>query len=294
MSANSPESGLYDEEDDSGADMTTNRTLIHTATRILTGRSIFTRGARRIVGAGAVVLVLFAVGFFLLSGRTLPSLQMGDAPVLPGPAAPAVPTADAGTPAAPRTPEADHALAQLEQLTIAPPQQIAYDRNAFGQRWADVDRNGCDTRNDVLRRDLVDTTTKPGTHDCVVLTGTLHDPYTGTTISYLRGQGTSERVQIDHIVPLAWAARNGADQWTPERRVQFANDGVNLAAVDGPANQSKSDSGPALWMPPNSGYRCSYAIRFVQVLATYELTVPVDDANALHTTLTSCSTNEGN
>lgn len=187
------------------------------------------------------------------------------------------------------------ALAVLDTLAVkgrAP--KTGYDRDQFGQRWLDVDRNGCDTRNDILRRDLVEVTTKPGTRDCVILTGTLHDPYTGTTISFTRGQGTSELVQIDHVIPLAWAWRNGAADWTDERREQFANDAINLAAVDGSANQSKSDRGPALWMPPASGYHCSYAIGFVQVLDSYDLTVPTEDATALRSTLTSCSTTEGN
>lgn len=274
--------------------MTTNHTLIRTATRILTGRNIFTRSARRVLGAGAILLVLLAIGFFMLSGRALPSFQPGSSPVFPAPAVPAAPSPDEGTPAAALTPEAGQALVQLDQLTVAEPQQTPYNRDAFGQRWADVDRNGCDTRNDILRRDLVEVTTKPGTRDCVILTGTLHDPYTGTTISFTRGQGTSELVQIDHVIPLAWAWRNGAADWTDERREQFANDAINLAAVDGSANQSKSDRGPALWMPPASGYHCSYAIGFVQVLDSYDLTVPTEDATALRSTLTSCSTTEGN
>ena len=274
--------------------MTTNRTLIRTATRIITGRSIFTRATRRILGAAAAVLVMFVVGFFMLSSRALPSFEPGTVPVLPGPIAPVAPTAEPASPVVPLTPEASQALTQLEQLTIAEPLQTPYNRDAFGQRWADVDRNGCDTRNDILRRDLVDVTLKPGTHDCVVLTGKLHDPYTGTTISFVRGQGTSELVQIDHVIPLAWAWRNGAADWADDRREQFANDAINLAAVDGPANQSKSDRGPALWMPPAAGYHCTYAIRFVQVLTTYDLSVPAEDAAALRSTLTSCSVTEGN
>lgn len=272
--------------------MTTNRTLIRTATRILTRRNILTRSTRRILGAGAVMLVVFVIGFFMLSGRGLPSFQPGTAPAFPGPVAPVVPGPDPSEPAAPLTQEADQAIAQLEQLTIAEPLQTPYNRDAFGQRWADIDRNGCDTRNDVLRRDLVDVTTKPGTRDCVILTGTLHDPYTGTTISFVRGQGTSELVQIDHVIPLAWAWRNGAADWTDEHREQFANDGINLAAVDGSANQSKSDRGPAIWMPPSSAYHCSYAVRFVQVLDTYDLTIPGEDAAALQSTLSSCSASE--
>ncbi|MFH8253274.1 HNH endonuclease family protein [Microbacterium sp. B2969] len=192
-------------------------------------------------------------------------------------------------PAGPVTADAAQAITELDHVTVAPPQQTPYDRRQFGQAWADVDRNGCDTRNDVLRRDLVDTTLKPGTHDCVVLSGVLHDPYTGKTIDFTRGQGTSELVQIDHVVPLAWAWRQGAADWTEAKRQQLANDPLNLLAVDGPTNTAKSDQGPALWMPPSSSYRCSYAERFVQVLNTYDLTIPAEDHTALQRELTSCT-----
>lgn len=193
------------------------------------------------------------------------------------------------TPQQPLTVDAAAALGLLDQIaltTTAPTQP--YSRDDFGQRWADVDRNGCDTRNDQLARDLVDVTVKPGTHNCVVLTGVLHDPYTGTDITFTRGQGTSELVQIDHVVPLSWAAQNGAELWTAELRTQFANDPINLQATDGATNQSKSDHGPGSWMPPNSAYDCTYAIRFVQIVNSYSLTIPTEDEQSLRTTLNTC------
>ena len=183
----------------------------------------------------------------------LPSL-----PALPVDALPA-PTSTTAATTSPLTRDAALALEQLEQLVVAGGvSQDTYQRDMFGQRWADIDRNGCDQRNDTLARDLIDVTTKPGTRDCVVLAGTLHDPYTGQTITFQRGQGTSELVQIDHVVPLAWAWRHGASTWTEDQREHFANDPLNLQAADGSANQSKSDKGPADWMPPNTAYRCTY------------------------------------
>ena len=178
---------------------------------------------------------------------------------------------------------------QLDQLPPADDIVIrAYERDAFGQRWADIDRNGCDTRNDLLRIWLTDVTFKPGTHDCVVLTGTLTDPFGGTTISFTRGQGTSEAVQIDHLWPLSAAWQRGADAWTEEKRLQFANDPLNLTPVDGILNQSKSDSGPE-WMPPNVSYRCAYAARMILVATNYQLELTPDDRVALETTLASCA-----
>ncbi|MCD2498308.1 HNH endonuclease family protein [Microbacterium nymphoidis] len=183
------------------------------------------------------------------------------------------------------------ALAVLDTIPAGPALSsgLPYDRDAFGQRWADTDHNGCDTRNDVLRRDLHDAVAKPGTRECVVLTGVLDDAYTGERIEFRRGQGTSELVQIDHIVPLAWAWRQGADGWSPERRLELANDPANLQAVDGAANQSKSASGPARWLPPDAAYHCTYATRFTQVVADYGLALPADDRAAVRAVLLHCS-----
>jgi hypothetical protein len=87
----------------------------------------------------------------------------------------------------------------------------------FGPAWADVDRNGCDTRNDILARDLTNETFRPGTNNCVVMTGTLADKYTGTTIAFTRGQDTGSDVQIDHVVPLSDAWQMGAQQLNADR-----------------------------------------------------------------------------
>lgn len=214
----------------------------------------------------------------------LPSLPALSVDALPAP------TSTTAATTSPLTGDAALALEQLEQLVVAGGvSQDTYQRDMFGQRWADIDRNGCDQRNDTLARDLIDVTTKPGTRDCVVLAGTLHDPYTGQTITFQRGQGTSELVQIDHVVPLAWAWRHGASTWTEDQREHFANDPLNLQAADGSANQSKSDKGPADWMPPNTAYRCTYTERFVEILSTYQLTVDPADYTALQAQLTSCT-----
>ena len=123
------------------------------------------------------------------------------------------------------------ALEELQTVQVkgrAP--KTGYTRDQFGQAWADVDHNGCDTRNDILARDLTDITLKPATHDCVVLTGTLQDLYTGQTIRFERG-GASE-VDIDHRVPLSDAWQKGAQSWDQDTRTRFANDPINLIAVD--------------------------------------------------------------
>lgn len=202
------------------------------------------------------------------------------------------PTVDAGaevTTAPAPAPASAGALAAVQTLEVkgrAP--RTGYDRERFGQRWADVDRNGCDQRNDVLRRDLADVVAKPGTHDCVVLGGTFADPYSGTTIAFRRGEGTSEAVQIDHVVALSDAWQKGAQQWDPVTRELFANDTLNLLAADGPLNQQKGDGDTATWLPPNHGFRCAYVARQVAVKVAYGLWVTAAERDAMVGVLSAC------
>ncbi|MCY1692991.1 HNH endonuclease family protein [Curtobacterium sp. SL109] len=184
---------------------------------------------------------------------------------------------------------ASDALQDLHALAVSDAYVPGYDRAAFGQAWADVDHNGCDTRNDALRRDLAGVVTRAGTRGCVVLSGTLHDPYTGHTIAFRRGETSSLAVQIDHRYPLGLAWQHGAAAWTPAQREQFANDPVNLAAVDGPANEQKSDAGPGEWMPANTGDACTYATTFVAVATKWRLSLEAADEHALEGTLTGCA-----
>lgn len=178
------------------------------------------------------------------------------------------------------------ALATLPLKGRAP--KTGYARDQFGQAWADVDRNGCDTRNDILRRDLEHYFLEAGTHGCLVLKGTLHDPYTGTTISFVRGTSTSPQVQIDHVVALADAWQKGAQQLTGGTREELANDPLNLLAVSGPTNQAKSDGDAATWLPPNTTFRCAYVARQVAVKAKYHLWVTTPEKTAIAAVLEKC------
>lgn len=186
-------------------------------------------------------------------------------------------------------PDAASALAALAALEVkgrAP--RTGYDRDLFGSGWVDTDRNGCDTRNDVLARDLTAETFTPGTRDCVVLTGTLADPYSGATIAFRRGQDTSDDVQIDHVVALSDAWQKGAQQWDDDRREQFANDPLNLLAVDGPLNMQKGDGDAATWLPPATSFRCAYVARQVAVKIRYGAWVTAAEKDAMATVLGSC------
>jgi hypothetical protein len=166
--------------------------------------------------------------------------------------------------------------------------KTGYDRGLFGQAWADVDRNGCDTRNDMLKRDLTGIT-YTNSVPCKVQSGTLADPYTGTAISFLRGSATSSKVQIDHVVALSDAWQKGAQQLTMEQRTAFANDPLNLQATDGPTNMKKGDGDAATWLPPNKGFRCEYVARQISVKATYSLWVTQAEHDAMARILAGCS-----
>jgi hypothetical protein len=166
--------------------------------------------------------------------------------------------------------------------------KTGYDRGLFGQAWADVDRNGCDTRNDTLKRDLTGikyTNSVP----CKIQSGALADPYTGTTINFLRGTATSSAVQIDHVVALSDAWQKGAQQLTTEQRTAFANDPLNLQSTDGPTNMKKGDGDAATWLPPNKGFRCEYVARQISVKATYRLWVTQAEHDAMARILGGCA-----
>lgn len=181
------------------------------------------------------------------------------------------------------------ALAQLESIPVkARASKAGYSRDEFGPAWADTDRNGCDTRNDILARDLVDETFKPGTNNCVVATGILTDKYTGMTINFVRGRNTNPAVQIDHIVPLGDAWQKGAQQLTAEQRTELANDPMNLLATVGPTNIAKGNQDAAAWLPPNRAFRREYAAKQVAVKAKYNLWVTKAEHEALFGTLQVC------
>jgi len=143
-------------------------------------------------------------------------------------------------------------------------------------------------RNDILRRDLTAVQIKPGTNGCVVLDGTLADPYSAQTIAFVRGAATSDAVQIDHLVALADAWRSGAQALTPDQRQNLANDPLNLLAVSGQLNQQKGDADAGSWLPPNVAFRCDYVIRQIEVKSRYALWVVPAERDAMARILTGC------
>lgn len=191
-----------------------------------------------------------------------------------------------GTPPADASGRASLALAGIPVKGRAP--LAGYDRALFGPAWYDADGNGCDTRNDILRRDLTERTMKAGTGGCVVLSGTLHDPYSGRTLAFVRGTGTSSAVQIDHVVALGDAWQKGAQQLSSAQRVALANDPLNLLAVSGSANQAKGNGDAATWLPAAKPFRCAYVARQVAVKVKYRLWMTQAEHDAVQRILATC------
>jgi len=272
------------------------------------------RGVATWIGWGGLCLVAIlgvAIALAVVGGATadpqdqapthaLSSEIASPSPAVASPSSSVAPTPTAtaaGTPTPSPTPSATShptpptkaakgtALAAAGALTVkgrAP--KTGYSRDQFGQAWFDTDRNGCDTRNDILRRDLTDRDMK---NSCKVLAGTrAPDPYTGRSIRFVVGGGSE--IDIDHVVALSDAWQKGAATWPAGKRLAFANDPLVLLAVDAGANRSKGDGDAATWLPPNRSYRCQYVARQVAVKVKYQLWVTAAERDAMVRVLSAC------
>ncbi len=228
-----------------------------------------------------------------------PSSQASTARVIPTDS-PGRPTPTTSQPAPSSVLDAAQARAALDRLTVVPrrPFVAGYQRScspgdacSFGPAWTDDNtnpdgHNGCDTRNDVLAEQLSQITYRRGS-PCVVETGHLHDPYTGADLEFTKAR--AQLAPVDHVVPLALAWDLGAARWTQQQRVDYANDTrLVLLVVDERSNETKSDSGPGEWMPPDRSYWCAYDERFVTVLQHYRLPVTAADKDAMRKVLDTC------
>lgn len=223
------------------------------------------KDARRVRRLAATILILVTGAIFVLSNQAFfetsqPSHQ------------------SSGTLSSP-------ALSVLDSLAVkgrAP--KTGYSRLQFGGEWASIEGT-CDARNVILQRDLVDTRVND---QCQVESGILHDPYTGKTIAFTRGAQTSAAVQIDHVVAVSDAWQTGAQQLTLATRKALYNDPLELLAVDGPANQQKSDGDAATWLPPNKPFRCQYVARQIAVKQKYSLWITIAEKQAIQSVLAKC------
>lgn len=181
-------------------------------------------------------------------------------------------------------PASGQAAEALERLPVkGRAAKTGYERRLFGDGW--TSDGICDTRNQILYRDLVDTVVDD---QCRVISGTLQDPYTGNEINFVRGVQTSQLVQIDHVVALSDAWQKGAQSLTYQQRVDLANDPLELLAVDGQTNNDKGAGDAATWLPPNKLFRCQYVARQIAVKQKYSLWVTQAEADAMKRVLGSC------
>src|SRR4051812_4553566 len=239
-----------------------------------------------LTGVGALVVALLVIAVYLSTDRA------GTTSSASRYRPPSGPVGVGHVPAGTLDPTA--AAAALAQLPVADKGGLAgYERDCdhgsgcvFGPAWADVDGNGCDQRNDVLHRDLTAIGVRAGTHGCVVTSGTLADPYTGTTVRFTKAD--AGEVPIDHVVPLAAAWTQGAAAWSEQQREDFANDLDNLIATTREQNPAKSDSTAEEWVPPDPAYGCSYATVVVTVKQEYTLSVTAAESGALRSLLATC------
>ena len=234
-----------------------------------------------------MLLGLFVLGIGVaiwLHFQNEPAAAPSSAPTPPSTSQPAV--------RPPGNPAFDAARATLNRLPVKGWDRVTdFARYRFGQAWSDdvnveFGHNGCNTRDDILRRDLADLVVRPGT--CYAQSGVLHDPYTGQTIAFTRGPTTSDVVQIDHLVSLADAWYKGAREWDDQRRRDFANDPRNLLAVGGQANFNKAFRDATAWLPTNEGFRCEFVARQIDVKAAYGLWLSANEKRAMGDVLARC------
>ena len=246
------------------------------------------KSRRRILAAVLAILVIAAVAGVLFWQERSTRQSSG-----PSPTWRAEPTSTGATSNQPApTDRYDLARQQLKQLEVRGWDRTSdFKRYQFGKAWSDdVDvefgRNGCNTRDDILRRDLTNLVVRRGT--CYAQSGTLVDPYSGVTIDFVRSPETSKAIEIDHVVALADAWYKGARSWDPQRRLDFANDPRNLLAVSPKANFDKAFRDAASWLPPNEAFRCDFVARQIEVKAAYGLWLSAKERKAMESVLARC------
>ena len=160
-----------------------------------------------------------------------------------------------------------------------------YDRDDW-RHWIDEDGDCQNTRHEVLIEESQPAVTYKSDRECQVDAGQWFGAFTATTIMEAR------KLDVDHLVPLANAHQSGGWAWTPARKEQYANSleyPGHLIAVTAGANRSKGAKSPDEWRPPNESYWCEYAVAWIAVKQTWELTATPPEAEALEEMLGMCT-----
>lgn len=183
------------------------------------------------------------------------------------------------------SPDAQVVLAQLDALPVAGLAPAAgYDPALFGTGLAGPDGDGCGPFDEVLARDLTSTVLD----GCVVASGTLTDPYTGTQLAYTHDGDASSTVAVDHVVSPEAAWRTGAQEWTPGKRAAFADDPANLLAVDAATAAARGGADAVGWLPPDTKFGCQYVAGQILVKLEYGLWVTPAEHDAITAVMEEC------
>ncbi|MGY5103029.1 HNH endonuclease family protein [Streptomyces sp. 900105245] len=170
----------------------------------------------------------------------------------------------------------------LAQLPVRTEDRTGYVLTAF-KHWVDADKDGCNTRAEVLKAEAV--IAPEQINRCSLIGGTWYSPYDDRYIEGPTG------LDIDHLVPLAEAWDSGASAWSPAEREAYANDLGDdraLIAVSAASNRSKADQDPSTWLPPAAGYRCQYTTDWVADKTRWGLSIDTAEQTALTDVLADC------
>lgn len=201
----------------------------------------------------------------------------------------------------------ENAILMLNEIRVEEPEKVEYSRKDW-KHWDSFPGRSCwNTRKEVLYRDavpgtvkLVDKNKQP-TDDyekaCALGSpkkeggkvkvnrednGLWIDPYSGEEMT------NSSKIDIDHVIPLSYAAKHGGHHWSPEKKQQFANDMEGLLATSARENRTKGDAGPENYMPPYKPYQCAYAKTFTTMAYKYDISMTKGDIKVLNKALASC------
>lgn len=168
----------------------------------------------------------------------------------------------------------DKAQSALDGIKVANPVKTDYSRGD----WKHWTGSPCNSRIQTLQRDGENVVVEK----CKVVSGNWADPYSDLTFT------NSSDIDIDHIVPLAYANRHGGSSWDKAKKEAFANDPINLLASSAKENRKKSDDGPGDYMPPKKSFHCSYSNSWINITGKYGLTISAKDKKAIENGLNRC------
>jgi 5-methylcytosine-specific restriction endonuclease McrA len=167
---------------------------------------------------------------------------------------------------------------ELGTIQVKAPSVVNYTRG----EWRHWNGSPCNTRADVLVRDGANVKVNKTKSSCSIVSGEWISPYDNKTLK------NSIELDIDHVIPLSYAARHGGQAWPATKKTEFANDMSNLIAVTASENRKKSDKGPAEYMPPSKEFHCSYSKVWISTAKKYSLSITAKDKTALQEGLKQC------